>query len=33
VQRVGAALDARSIAEKRPLSVSLARSVLEDLTR
>ena len=32
VQRVGAALDARSIAEKRPLSVALARSVLEDLT-
>ena len=32
VQRVGMAPDARSIAEKRPLSVALARSVLEDLT-
>ena len=30
VQQVGAALDRRSIAEKRPLSVALARDVLQD---
>ena len=32
VLRVASALDHRSIAEKKPLSVSLARNVLDDLS-